>query len=123
MSTIDTQAPPQKPPVKTGKAFPAKDIETAIRDCLDAIGGDQAILRGTASGDSGDGAAGSGVGPQPVIDSLVVVCVLCELEPLVPFDLPDTLVRAGGYNSLEEALGHLMPKIKEKWHKYYKESK
>lgn len=123
MSTTETQAPPQKPPAKAGKAFPAKDIEAAIRDCLDAIGGDQAILQGTASGDSDGGSGGSGVGPQPVIDSLVVVGVLCEVEPLVPFDLPDTLVRAGGYNSVEEALGHLMPKIKEKWNKHYKESK
>src|SRR5438309_11122502 len=46
-----------------------------------------------------------GIGPQPVIDSLVVVEVLLELETQVPFELPDSLVRAGGYDSVDEEIG------------------
>jgi acyl carrier protein len=34
-----------------------------------------------------------GVGPQPVVDSLVIVELLLELETQVPFELPESLVQ------------------------------
>jgi hypothetical protein len=40
------------------------------------------------------------------IDSLVVVSILCAVEPIVGFELPDRVVRAGGYESVESALKH-----------------
>lgn len=62
-----------------------------------------------------------GIGPQPVIDSLVVVEVLLELETQVPFELPDSLVRAGGYDSVDEVVQHLMPKLQKRWSEHHKE--
>jgi hypothetical protein len=115
MNTTTTAPPPVTVPV-----FPAKEIEAAIRECIDVIGGDQAVLRGSSS--QGGGNSGGGLGPQPVIDSLVVVGVLCEVETRVPFELPDSLVRAGGYNSIEEAIGHLMPQIQKRWQKHHQEN-
>ena len=49
------------------------------------------------------------------MDSLTVVDALCELEPVVGFELRDSIVRTGGYNSIEAALEHLVPKIERAW--------
>jgi hypothetical protein len=51
------------------------------------------------------------------VDSLVVVSILCAVEPIVGFELPDSVVRAGGYVSVESALGHLLPRIEKEWMK------
>lgn len=76
----------------------------------------QAVLHG------GVAASGPvGIGPQPVIDSLVVVEVLLELETQVPFELPESLVQAGGYDSVDEVVQHLMPKLQKRWSEHHKE--
>lgn len=103
---------------KTLAAFPAREIEACIRDFLADEGAMQAALHGSvtpAGGPSG------GIGPQPVIDSLVVVEVLLEIEPKVPFALPDSLVRPGGYDSVHEVVQHLMPQLERRWRKYHEE--
>jgi hypothetical protein len=51
------------------------------------------------------------------VDSLVVVSILCAVEPIVGFELPDSVVRAGGYVSVESALGHLLPRIEKEYMK------
>ncbi|MDA9474357.1 hypothetical protein XI03_07500 [Bradyrhizobium sp. CCBAU 65884] len=51
------------------------------------------------------------------IDSLVAVSILSAVEPIVGFELPDHLVRTGGYSSIESALGHLLPRIEAQWKK------
>jgi hypothetical protein len=51
------------------------------------------------------------------VDSLVVVCILCAVEPIVGFELSDSMVRAGGYVSAESALGHLLLSIEKEWMK------
>jgi hypothetical protein len=110
MTTITTAKP------ATAVAFPAKAIEASIRGFLAQEGAMQAALHGGA-------AAGgpAGIGPQPVIDSLVVVEVLLELETQVPFDLPESLVQAGGYDSVDEVVQHLMPKLQKQWSEHHKE--
>jgi hypothetical protein len=49
------------------------------------------------------------------IDSLVVVSILCAVESIVGFELPNTVVRAGGYVSVESALECLLPQVEEQW--------
>jgi hypothetical protein len=49
------------------------------------------------------------------IYSLVVVDILCAVEPIVGLELPDSVVRAGGHRSVENALGHLLPCIEKPW--------
>lgn len=108
--TIIMTAKPQTVP------FPAQAIEASIRGFLAQEGAMQAVLHG------GSGVAGpSGIGPQPVIDSLLVVEVLLELEAQVPFELPESLVRAGGYDSVDEVVQHLMPKLQKRWSEHHKE--
>jgi len=110
--TIATTAKP-----KTPVAFPTQAIEASIREFLAEERAMQAVLHG------GSAAAGgpAGIGPQPVIDSLVVVEVLLELETKVPFELPESLVRAGGYDSVDEVVQHLMPQLQQRWSKHHKE--
>ena len=48
---------------------------------------------------------------RPIVDSLVVVEVLVEVESIVNCALPVSLIRRGGYYSVDDAVGHLVPKI------------
>ncbi len=52
--------------------------------------------------------------PIPM-DSLSVVDTLCTLETVVGFELRDSIVRTGGYNSIEAAMEHLIPRIERAW--------
>lgn len=49
------------------------------------------------------------------MDSLSVVDTLCAVEPVVGFELRESIVRTGGYASIEAALEHLVPKIERVW--------
>ena len=51
------------------------------------------------------------------IDSLVAVSILCAVEPIVGFELPDIVVRSGGYGSVEQAVDQLLPRIETQWKK------
>lgn len=55
---------------------------------------------------------------QPTMDSLRAVKALLTLEEIVPFELPDELVKLGGYDSLAEMVGHLVPRIGALWKKH-----
>ncbi len=109
MTTTTTAKP------ATAVAFPAQTIEASIRGFLAQEGAMQAVLHGGAAG------APAGIGPQPSIDSLVVVDVLLELETQVPFELPESLVQAGGYDSVDEVVQNLMPKLQKRWSEHHKE--
>ena len=97
-------------------AFPAAEVESCIRGFLAQEGSVQASLRGAARATNGVEGI---VGPQPVIDSLVVVEMLVEIEFNVPFNLPDSLVQAGGYEGVDEVVQDLIPRIQERWRKHY----
>lgn len=49
------------------------------------------------------------------IDSLVVVELLTTVEPILGFELKDSIVREGGYASVNRAMEHLLPRIERKW--------
>jgi acyl carrier protein len=104
----------------TTAKFPATEVERRIREFLAEEGAMQATLHGAAVSPIGTAAA---VGPQPVIDSLVVVSLLVELEPMVGFELPEDLVRAGGYDSIEQVVQHLLPQVQKRWNKKHEEKK
>lgn len=55
------------------------------------------------------------------IDSLSVVEILCALDEFVGFELKaDGVVKRGGYNSVNEAVSHIMPGIEKAWTKQNK---
>ena len=53
------------------------------------------------------------------VDSLVTVDILCAVEPIIGFELPQNVVRTGGYTSIEAAVDHLIPRIEKQWNKKY----
>jgi hypothetical protein len=91
--------------------FPRAEVETCLRaELIDAIKA-EASIKGVSLPDS----------PEQIakmdfeIDSLVVVSILCVVESIVEFELPETVVRAGGYTSVESALKYLLPRIEQQW--------
>ncbi len=112
MATVTVAKP------KRGAAFPAAEIEACIRDFLTEEATMQAALHGCAGAVT---EMGTTFGPQPVIDSLVVVEVLIELEPKVPFALPESLIRPGGYDSVDEVVADLVPRLERRWRNHQRE--
>ena len=97
----------------TTKAFPGADVEAKLRDLLlEAVTSD-AQLKGVALPADKPGKFAAGIH----LDSLGVVDLLCGLEPVVGFELKDSLVKAGGYKSINDAVEHLMPRIEKAWTK------
>ena len=95
------------------KAFPRADVEAKLRDLLlDAVAAD-AQLKGIALPADKPGKFAAGIH----FDSLGVVDLLCGLESAVGFELKESLVKAGGYKSINDAVEHLMPRIEKAWTK------
>jgi hypothetical protein len=42
---------------------------------------------------------------------------------MVGFELPEDLVRAGGYDSIEQVVQHLLPQVQKRWNKKHEEKK
>ncbi len=102
--------PPPPPAIVT---FPKSSIEAELRGELIEAVKIEASIRGIALPAARDQVAKAAV----QVDSLVVVSILCAVEPIVGFELPDSVVRAGGYVSVESALEHLLPRIEKEWMK------
>lgn len=53
------------------------------------------------------------------IDSLGVVEILCVLDDVLsPIVINESVVRAGGYSSIKDAISDLVPKIEKRWRKH-----
>ena len=107
--TAAITAPAPSHPVAT--PFPAAGVEACLRD----------ELLETVKAEAGFKGISLPAAPAHIaktsfqIDSLVVVSILCAVEPIVGFKLPDSVVRAGGYPSVDSAINHLLPRIEKLW--------
>jgi hypothetical protein len=91
--------------------FPLAPVEAGLRaELIEAIKAEAAI-KGISLPASPVQIASAAV----QIDSLVVVSILCAVEPILGFELSETMVRAGGYVSVDSALSHLLPRIEKHW--------
>jgi hypothetical protein len=109
--TIGTLASPSSALVLP--AFPAAAVETILRGEFIQAVKDEASIRGIALPTlDGDIAK-----TTFQVDSLVVVSILCVAEPIVGFELPESIVRTGGYGSVDRALYQLLPRIEAQWKK------
>ena len=97
--------------LKLKPAFPAAEVATCIRDELIQCVQTLAAIHGETLPSTP--AAIVTVSFQ--IDSLSVVGVLCKLDELLGFDVPQSVVRTGGYDSIDQAIGHLMPRVEKVW--------
>jgi acyl carrier protein len=93
--------------------FPKAGVEAKLRDALMESAKSDTSLKGIQFPIDTVGQAAALVH----LDSLDVVSLLCDIEPLVGFELKDSLVQAGGYNSINRAIEHLMPRIEKAWEK------
>ena len=100
------------PPAKTAP-FPLAAVEAKLRDELIEAVKIEAWIRGISLPTTPAQISKAAV----PVDSLVVVSILCAVEPVVGFELPESVVRAGGYASVETALGHLLPRLEKEWAK------
>jgi hypothetical protein len=108
--TTSTIAPPALS-TTVSSPFPKTAVEQCLRDELVEAVKAEAGIKGVA------------LPPAPSdiaktlfqVGSLVVVSILCAVEPIVGFELPDSVVRAGGYASVESALEQLLPKVEAQW--------
>ncbi|WP_370399007.1 hypothetical protein [Sulfitobacter sp. JB4-11] len=94
-------------------SFPTQELESVLRSELMAAAEVEADINGISLPSQPGVAA---VAPVPM-DSLVVVELLCAVEPILGFAPKDATVRTGGYNSVQEALDHLMPRLEQQWQK------
>ena len=101
------------PPAVVAAPFPASAVVAGLRaELIEAVRAESQI-RGVALP-----ATSAGIGSMAFqVDSLVVVSILCAVEPIVGFELPDDVVRTGGYGSVDVALAQLLPRIEAQWKK------
>jgi hypothetical protein len=99
---------PLKPAVAV---FPKGDVVAALTAELIDVARSEAQVRGIALPPDAPKVIKAAV----PLDSLSVVDTLCALEPVVGFELRDQIVRTGGYDSIEAALDHLVPRIERAW--------
>jgi len=94
-------------------AFPKEGVEAKLKKVLLGAAQSDAALKGIPfPADLAEQASAS-----VRLDSLEVVSLLCDVEPIVGFELKDSLVRSGGYSSVNQAMDHLMPRIERAWEK------
>src|SRR5882672_10616982 len=103
--TVDTITKPTATSAAT--AFPKIAVEAKLKELLLGAAESDAALKGIMlPTDVAEKAAA-----VVQLDSLDVVSLLCDIDPIVGFELKDSVVRMGGYSSVNQALGHLMPRI------------
>ena len=94
-------------------SFPATEIEACLRDELVEVVKQVAGLQGQPLPST----VPAIIAASFPIDSLDMVEILCKVDELAGFNLPHGVVRAGGYDSIDDALKHLMPRIAKEWTK------
>lgn len=94
--------------------FPVAAVEAKLRGTLMDSMKSTAALHGIALPTTTAGQYAASVH----LDSLGVVDLLCDVEPIVGFELKESIVKSGGYNSINEAISHVMPRIEAAWQKH-----
>jgi len=108
---VATIAPPSPKSATAVAPFPVAAVSACLYSELVETVTAEASVRGVALP-----SAPAQIAMTPFqVDSLVVVSILCAVEPIIGFELPESVVRAGGYGSVESALEHLLPRIEKQW--------
>lgn len=93
--------------------FPHEAVTAILREELMAVAQLEADINGVTLPKEPSVAA---LAPVPM-DSLVVVEILCSVEGALGFQPKDETVRTGGYNSVQDALDHMIPRLEQQWEK------
>lgn len=108
-------------PASGQPAFPSREISSTLRNWWDNEVDFEKSL-GDPFGDPNK-KGGTVFDLQPEVSSLQAVKVLLELEEIVGFELPDGMVKQGGYSTKEEFVRHLSGQVQTKWDLQNKSSK
>lgn len=92
-------------------AFPAKAVADCLRHELAAAVKAVASLQGNPVSGTPGNASSLGV----EVDSLTVVEILCALDDILPFEVDQSVVRPGGYASIESAVENVVKVVEKKW--------
>jgi acyl carrier protein len=101
------------PPAPAITAFPTAAVEACLRDELVETIRSLAKIKGILLPSAPSQMAATSL----QIDSLVCVEILCAVEPIVGIELPEKVVKAGGYRSIDAAIKNLIPCIEAEWKK------
>ena len=94
-------------------AFPLEAVTAILREELMAVAQLEAVIRGVTLPKEPSVAA---VAPVPM-DSLVIVEILCSVEGALGVHPKVETVRTGGYNSVQDAMDHMIPRLEHQWRK------
>jgi hypothetical protein len=91
--------------------FPLEAVVKALVDDLILVATAEAQVRGMALPSDRPGIMVASV----PMDSLSVVATLIAVENILKFELKESMVRTGGYDSIQAAVNHLVPRIQVAW--------
>ncbi|WP_296739080.1 hypothetical protein [Mesorhizobium sp.] len=102
-------------PTKVAPAYPAAGVSSLMRDeLLNAI---RSTYRRKGLPLPPDDAS---VVAKPIeIDSQLVVETLQVLDDILPFKVTESVVKAGGYGSIEAAVAHVTGRVEKKWSEHH----
>lgn len=101
---------PTAPPT----VFPKTTVIAVLTKELLSIARDEAQLRGIPFPTDQAGQMSAGI----PMDSLTIVDVLCTIDPVVGFELKESIVKTGGFDSVQEAVDYMVPRIEKAWQKH-----
>jgi hypothetical protein len=100
-------------PAPVFAVFPGSAVEACLRKELSETIKSLAKIKGIALPSSPAQIATKSI----QIDSLVCVEILCAVEPILQVELPERVVKAGGYRSIDDSVKNLIPRIEAEWKK------
>lgn len=100
---------------KTIPAYPAADVAATLRHELLGAIRRRFRRKGTALPKNDDDVVILTI----EIDSLTVVELLSSLDDIMPFEVTECVVKAGGYMSIDAAVKHVTARVESKWKKHH----
>jgi len=96
------------------KAFPQAEIVSALEEWWADEKAEDALLK---NDESPPPSTTSVMAPLVEIDSHRVVRALLTIEPLVGFEIPETVIRSGGYEDIADMTSDLVPRLQKLFEK------
>jgi hypothetical protein len=102
-----------------GTTFPSAKVEAALRDELIVSVRAVARRKGIPLPPKDEDL----VVASMEIDSLTLVEILCVLDDILPFEVGESAVQAGGYGSIREAVDDVVKRVEREWQKHQRGGK
>ncbi len=94
------------------KQFASK-LPTLIKGLKDWFDEETAAIDGCVVGAAPSGSGGSIISARPAIDSKRVVDATLITEEVLNIELPPEIIKAGGYESFEAMIDHIVPRLEK----------